>query len=85
MSDAAVDALADRLSLKLSFRPQTGQRFTPAEVTEVKAAALAAIAQCVTYPFELPLVLWLHFERAMARLDSLMAEYQKQRQGYETS
>ncbi|HEY1341537.1 MAG TPA: hypothetical protein VGF59_28700 [Bryobacteraceae bacterium] len=45
MRDAAVDALADRLGLKLSFQPQTGQRFTPAEVTEVNAAALAAIAQ----------------------------------------
>lgn len=45
MRDAAVDALADRLSLRMSFQPQTGQRFTPAEVAEVKAAALAAIAQ----------------------------------------
>jgi hypothetical protein len=42
MRDAAVDALADRLSLKLSFQPQIGQRFTTAEITEVKTAALAA-------------------------------------------
>ena len=45
MRDAAVDALADRLSLKLSFQPKTGQRFTPAELAEVKAVSLAAIAQ----------------------------------------